>query len=209
MKEISNKLGEDAALHALGALDGEEAQAFVQLLSQEPEARTEAAAFARVAGAIALSLPASPAPSLDLKERILRQAAQRKARTSLETTLKQLAPPSPGGFAFLREASGPGWVPLAMAGASVKLLSFDHDASYAVVLGKLEAGARYPSHNHLHSEDVYMLTGDLHVGDKIIRAGDFHHAEAGTRHDVNWSEQGCVLLAVLSKEDLLAQFAAA
>jgi len=25
---------------------------------------------------------------------------------------------------------------------------------------------------------------------------------------VNWSEAGCVLLAVLSKEDLLAQFAA-
>jgi anti-sigma factor ChrR (cupin superfamily) len=41
----------------------------------------------------------------------------------------------------------------------------------------------------------------------VLRAGDFHHAEAGTAHDVNWSEGGCVLLAVLSKEDLLNQFA--
>ena len=52
-----------------------------------------------------------------------------------------------------------------------------------------------------------MISGDLHIGDEIIQAGDFHHAEAGSTHGVNWSEQGCVLVAVLAKEDLLAQFA--
>ena len=77
------------------------------------------------------------------------------------------------------------------------------------MLGKLEPGARYPGHSHLRPEDVFMLSGDLHLGEKVVlRAGDFHHAEAGTAHDVNWSEEGCVLLAVLSKEDLLNQFAA-
>jgi hypothetical protein len=51
-----------------------------------------------------------------------------------------------------------------------------------------------------------MLSGDLHVGQVVLQAGDFHHAEAVTRHEVNWSEQGCVLLGIFSKEDLLAQF---
>jgi hypothetical protein len=45
----------------------------------------------------------------------------------------------------------------------------------------------------------------LHVGEQLIRAGDFHHADAGSRHEVNWSETGCVLLAVISREDLLTQ----
>jgi quercetin dioxygenase-like cupin family protein len=206
VKDLSDNIKENAALNAIGALDGEEARAFVQLLSENAEARNEAAAFSRVAEALARSLPAAPSPSPELKERILREAWQRKARTNMETTLKQLTPPSLGGFAFLRQASESGWVPLPVAGASVKLLSFDDDAGYAMVLGKLEPGTRYPGHTHLHSEDIYMLSGDLHVGHEIIRAGDFHHAEAGTSHPVNWSEQGCVLLAVLSKEDLLAQF---
>ncbi len=206
MKDLSDKLREQAALHAIGTLDGEEAQTFAHLLLKEPEARKEAAAFWRVAAALAHSLPASPLPSPGLKQRILRQAEQKKARSKLETTLRELTPPSRAGFAFLREACQSGWMPLPVAGASVKLLSFDDDSGYGVVLGKLEPGSRYPAHTHLHAEDIYMLSGDLHVGEEVIRAGDFHHAEAGSRHSVNWSEQGCVLLAVLSKEDLLAQF---
>jgi quercetin dioxygenase-like cupin family protein len=50
-----------------------------------------------------------------------------------------------------------------------------------------------------------MISGDLHVGEEVLRAGDFHHAEAGSQHAVNWSEQGCVLICVLSKEDLMNQ----
>jgi len=209
VKDLSNKLKEQAALHALGALDGEEAQTFARLLAESPEARREAAAFSGVAEALAQALPPSPIPSAELRERILRQAEQRKARSNLERTLKGLKPSSQDGFAFLRAASGPGWVPLPVAGASVKFLSYDDDNDYATVLGRLEPGARYPSHTHIHSEDIYMLSGDLHIGEQVICAGDFHHADAGTTHGVNWSEKGCILLAVLSKEDLLAQFAVA
>ena len=50
-----------------------------------------------------------------------------------------------------------------------------------------------------------MLSGDLHIGEQVLHAGDFHHAAAGSSHGVNWSEAGCVLLAVLSQEDLVAQ----
>jgi anti-sigma factor ChrR (cupin superfamily) len=109
-------------------------------------------------------------------------------------------------LAFIPQAGDAGWLPLPVAGAFVKLLSFDPSTEYAVVLGKLAPGARYPSHTHKRSEDIFMLSGDLHIGEQqVIRAGDFHHADAGSRHDVNWSDEGCVLLAVLSKEDLLAQ----
>ena len=51
-------------------------------------------------------------------------------------------------------------------------------------------------------------SGDLHIGDQALHAGDFHHAEAGTHHPVNFSEGGCTLLIVLTTEDLLAQLEA-
>jgi anti-sigma factor ChrR (cupin superfamily) len=196
-----------AALSALGALDGEEGRAFAEILAREPAARREAQAFGQVAEALAQSLPPVPLPSTDLKQKILRRAETAKARVKAEAQLKRLVPPSQDGLAFLRETGGPGWLPLPVAGAFVKLLSFDQASGYAVVLGKLDAGCRYPGHVHRCPEDIFMLSGDLHIGDEVIRSGDFHHAAAGSRHGVNWSEAGCVLLAVLSKEDLLAQLA--
>ena len=81
----------------------------------------------------------------------------------------------------------------------------DHERGYAVVLGKLEPGARYPSHHHTGSEEVYVLEGDLHMGSHVLRAGDFHHADAGITHGENFSEQGCTILAVISSPDLLVQ----
>jgi anti-sigma factor ChrR (cupin superfamily) len=83
----------------------------------------------------------------------------------------------------------------------------DHQ-DYAMVLGKLDAGARYPAHRHDGPEQIYILSGDLSIGDVKLNAGDFHSAAPGSAHGVNSSEQGCVILAVLSKRDLLAQFAA-
>jgi anti-sigma factor ChrR (cupin superfamily) len=208
VKKKTRQFSELAALHALGALDGEDARVFASLLAENPEARAESKSFAHVPEALARSLPsASPPPGL--KERILAEAERSKARQHAGEAMKQLLPRSDHGLAFLRAAEATPWIPLPVAGASVKLLSYDEAAGYAVVLGKLEAGSRYPGHRHIHPEDIFMISGDLHVGEEIIRGGDFHHANAGSEHGVNWSEEGCVLLCVLSKEDLLNQLAPA
>lgn len=195
---------EKAALLALGALDSAEAAEFAALLQRDAKAREELSGFAAVTEFLARSLP-QQAPSPSLKSAILEQAVRRRAAAQAEAQLKRLVPPTDHGLGFLRDAAQSGWVPLRVQGAFVKLLSFDPSNEYAIVLGKLEAGSRYPAHQHERAEDVYMLSGDLHIGEKVLHAGDFHHADAGSRHEVNWSENGCVLLAVLSKEDLLAQ----
>jgi anti-sigma factor ChrR (cupin superfamily) len=204
VKKTSATIKELAALDALGALTAADSDAWTALLAHDPQARTAAHRMAEVAENLARSLPPAT-PSAGLKARILQAAESEKARRMALEHLNRLAPASHAGLAFLREANGPGWLPLPVAGASVKLLSFDPASAYAVVLGKLEPGARYPGHRHIHPEDIFMLSGDLHVGDDLIRAGDFHHADAGSEHGVNWSEEGCVLLCVLSREDLLAQ----
>ena len=205
--DIDN-LRELAALHVAGALDGDEAKELTLLLAASADARREAAAFGHVLEALATSLPTLPPPS-GLKYRIMRQVDASSAQARLIVEIQKNLPPSEDGFSFLKEAANSGWLPLPVAGAYVKLLAFDDSTSYATVLGKLDAGARYPSHRHQSAEDIFMLSGDLHIGAGVLHGGDFHHAEPGTTHGVNYSEKGCVLLAVLSKADLLAQFATA
>lgn len=208
MKKNRTQLKNLAPLHALGALDGEDLRAFDALLAQDAEVRAETSAFSQVADGLAESLPRK-APPAHLREVILRRAAEAKARHRATQAIQRLVPAATGGLAFLHDAAGAGWLPLRVPGAFVKLLSFDETTNYAVVLGKLEAGARYPGHAHRRAEDIYMLSGDLHVGNHCLRAGDFHHADAGSEHGENWSEAGCVLIAVLSKEDLMAQLSPA
>ena len=177
MKKKSTHLNELAALHALGALDGDDARSFAARLAESQEARAALKSFTPIAEALARSLPAR-SPSPGLKERILLEAERAKARQRATETMKQLVPASEQGLAFLRGAAATGWIPLPVAGASVKLLSYDDGSGYSVVLGKLEAGSRYPGHRHVHPEDIFMISGDLHVGEEIIKAGDFAKAKA-------------------------------
>jgi anti-sigma factor ChrR (cupin superfamily) len=110
-------------------------------------------------------------------------------------------------FFFVAANDAAGWKELPVRGAFIKLLSADRQRGYAVVLGRLEAGVRYPAHAHQSPEEIFLLTGDLTIAGRRLGPGDFHHCDAGTEHPVNYSEAGCTLLAVLSLEHDLAKFA--
>ena len=187
---------EDAILNALGALTEEERLEFEQqMATASPELEQLSSDYGDLAALIGSHGPQEEIPAEGLKQKILEQAFG----STIETE----------GFTFIGTQKVQDWQALPVPGAFVKLLSMDNERGYAVVLGKLEPGTRYPAHTHIHGEEIYMLTGDLHIGERRMEAGDFHHAAAGTRHDVNWSENGCTLMAVISLEDLQAQFAAA
>jgi anti-sigma factor ChrR (cupin superfamily) len=89
------------------------------------------------------------------------------------------------------------------------VLSLHRDTGYAVLLGKLEPGVAYPAHYHPGPEDIFIITGDLQIGDRTLGPGDFHHADAGTSHPVNHSIHGCQLMAVLPVNHELVQLALA
>jgi anti-sigma factor ChrR (cupin superfamily) len=189
----ADRLTELAAGFAAGHLDAIERQEFRALLDASPEsARDQAASIIDTAALVSLSLPRQIPPA-GLKNRLL---------SKIEKTSE-----TPDPFQFVRSHQGD-WIPLKVPGAFVKLLSMDENKDYAVVLGKLEPGATYPAHAHIGPEEIYILTGDLYIGDVRLEAGDFHHATAGSRHGINRSEKGCTILAILSKNDLAAQFAA-
>jgi len=178
-----------------------------RLLQREGMSRLEELVhhLQRTTGVLALACPRlSPPP--ELRDRILRQieTAEDRPPSAPRPTIPMLP-----GFLFVGANDSAGWKQLPIPGASIKLLSVDHERGYAVLLGRLSPGVRYPAHTHHGAEDLFILTGDLHIGDRRLGPGDFHHSDAGTTHPDNHSVEGCTLLAVLAVDHALAKFAMA
>ncbi|MEO7298169.1 MAG: cupin domain-containing protein [Verrucomicrobiota bacterium] len=203
----ADRIEEFAALHAAGALEGVELAQLEQLLSaSDPVAVRESARFQDVAALAAVCLSAPFNPPADLKNKIMGRISNAQSNdTAMKPPLANIF--EMPGFKYIFSDDKGDWIPLKVPGASVKLLSLDAANGYAVVLGKLEAGASYPPHTHINTEQVFMLSGDLHIGAQRLGPGDFHQADGGTRHEVNYSETGCTILAIISKADLEAQMA--
>jgi len=200
---------EQASLYVLGALPADEQRIFEAELHGNAELRELTRALQRATGFLALTSP-PVVPSVELRDKVLRSIDSRKSRRSPGKTVAKTSAPRPlPGFLFHGSNDPKGWKELPVPGAWIKLLSLERERGYAVLLGRLEPGVRYPAHQHEGGEDLYILTGDLHIGDRGLVAGDFHHADAGTAHGVNYSIEGCTLLAVLPAEHELVQFAMA
>lgn len=197
---ISEQSLDQASLYVLGALTSEEQCVFEGRLRDDAELNDLVFKLQRTAGLMAKSV-AQTAPPSQLKAKILERIA-----SANEIPLVPLATVLPG-LRFHEAAGDSGWKALPLPGAYIKLLSFEKERGYAVLLGKIEAGARYPAHVNAGPEDFYILSGDLVVGNRRLVAGDFHHADKGSQHEVNYSEKGCTLLAVLTTEDPLVMFA--
>jgi anti-sigma factor ChrR (cupin superfamily) len=200
---ITEQQEEQASLYVLGALCGGELAAF----EHEARANAELAALVRRLGATVGQLTRTVpqvAPPAGLKTRVM-QSIGEPARKS-----PAVAPGSiPAGLAFSLAADESGWKALPVPGAFIKLLSFEPSRGYAVLLGKLGPGVRYPAHINAGPEDFLILTGDLHVSGQRLGPGDFHHADAGSQHEENYSVEGCTLMAVLTTDDPLVALATA
>jgi anti-sigma factor ChrR (cupin superfamily) len=203
---ITEQQQEQAALFALSLLNAEEQQAFAAEIRASMELRDFLKNLQRTVDALALSVPAvTPPPGL--KDKVLERISAPRTATRIDTHPPR--PQLPPGLRFVAGDEASGWKQLPVPGASIKLLAFEPGRGYAVLLGKLEPGVRYPAHVNAGPEDFYILSGDLHVSGRRLGPGDFHHAEAGSTHEENYSIEGCTLLAVLTTDDPLVAFAMA
>jgi len=202
---ITEQQQEQASLYALGALPEAEQTAFEQELRGKEELRQLVHELQSTTDLVALSSPAQPLP-LGLRDKVLQRIQSADASKS---AAKKSLPPLIPGLSFIDAPGAKDWKPLPIPGTYIKLLSLDKDRGYAVLMGKLDAGARYPAHINAGPEDFYILTGDLHIGSRRLSPGDFHHADSGSQHEENYSVEGCTLLAVLTTDDPLVAFAMA
>jgi len=65
----------------------------------------------------------------------------------------------------------------------------------------MEPGARIPRHRHAQVEELFVLSGDLHVEDQVMFAGDYCRADLDSVHDQSYSKTGCVFLLMSSPEN--------
>jgi anti-sigma factor ChrR (cupin superfamily) len=90
-------------------------------------------------------------------------------------------------------------------GISYKPLYEDATQKNNTALVRMEAGAHYPSHHHAAIEELFMLSGDLHVENQVMGAGDYCRADSGSIHGETFTEAGCLFLMMASPENQLIE----
>lgn len=172
-----------AIADAIGALDPAERQQLdARLAGVPPEVRAEVAHLYD-AGVMVASTAPGDTPSPGVRDALL----QRISRPSSHT---------------ITAAEGE-WVLSAFPGVRMKILAIDRVRDRVTMLVRADAGARYPAHHHSGPEECYVVRGSLNVGDRVLRAGDFHHAEAHSHHGEHWTADGVEVLLVAAASDYL------
>ena len=209
---------ETAALHALGILPDGDAKAFEEHLAEGCAAcAQDAAAFRETLTELVKEIAVGKPPPPELRRKLLERAAAERAPGA-----SRKAPGKPGvaetqvwrlweGSAasegeddlhIVRAGEG-SWEKTAVDGVSVRPLAVDPERRYVTMLVRMEPGSSYPIHKHAGAEECYVLEGDLDVGGEKLHAGDYQRAGAGSRHRLQSTEKGCLLLIVSSQDDEL------
>jgi anti-sigma factor ChrR (cupin superfamily) len=194
MREHSiDEARERAALYALGALRGEEAQEFERHLHAgcalcAAELETWAAVAADLGRSAA---PCAPRPAV--RARLLE-------RIAAEQTLAQQPIVVRTGVHFVR-AAGLDWQAGTAPGVEIKTLFADPARGYLTRLVRMPPGSSLHPHRHADVEESYVLEGDLMVSGVSMKAGDYCRAEAGSVHTGVSTRGGCLFIAVCSERD--------
>jgi anti-sigma factor ChrR (cupin superfamily) len=183
-------LHELVSLYALGALDAREKEAFEEHLRQGCGAcDKDLRSFTSVATAVGEAFPA--APPARIRERLLDNAVR---MPQVPGILQQQ-----GGLLIARSAEV-AWQSMS-PGIDYKTLYVDPARKYSTCLMRMAPGTRYPSHRHSDIEELFMLSGDLHVEGQIMRTGDYCRADAGSLHGETYSDTGCLVLVMSSLQN--------
>ena len=173
---LSDEQCERAALYALGALDGEEADDFERHLAGGcPTCQGEVTVFAATARTLAFA------------------AAPREPRPTLRTRLVA-ASGTRSSFHFVLEHEGE-WIEIG-PGVLRKAVADEAQGSYRSYLIRMAAGSTVAAHQHAGVEHCHVLAGDLYVAGRRLHEGDYHRAAPGSTHDGIRSDAGCLLLIV-------------
>jgi hypothetical protein len=201
-----------------------------QTIAGVPEQREEiAAAIAKARGTnpgLEPVAPRSDAPPSSGAESLL-QAARQRAPSALHALLGSVPPPAPPsarassavgeyverpsralvvpGVTIVRSESTR-WAPHPKhAGVHVRQLHRDPRSGLYSAMIKLDRGASLPARRHLAAEELVLLEGFAHVGDAMLRPGDYLRAELGTVSPPLRADEVCTLFVSGSESDELVE----
>jgi anti-sigma factor ChrR (cupin superfamily) len=95
------------------------------------------------------------------------------------------------------------WADSGVPGIDAKVLAIDRDRGLVTMLLRGSVGSIYPSHRHTAPEECYVVRGSISVGNLVLRAGDFHHADPDSDHGEIVVIEAAEVLLVAGIEDYL------
>ena len=181
----NEEIRELASLFAAGALPPEQEAQFKEHAETCGVCAAEARAFRETVAWLPFASE-SVAPPPQLREKLLARIRQ-----------PELAP----GIRVVRADEG-SWQPL-VPGVVAKRLYEDSAKGTVALLVRMQAGAQYPPHSHADVEHAYVLEGELHFGDLILRAGDYQCALPSSTHRSSHTVNGCTVLIIASQQNAM------
>jgi anti-sigma factor ChrR (cupin superfamily) len=132
---------------------------------------------------------------------------------ALGSAVDQIEPPARVRNAVLAATRAPGrysvfagdrpWADTPLPGIQMKVLSIDQARGMATMLIRAIPGAVYPSHRHSGPEECYVIRGSVVIDGRVLRAGDFHHADGDSDHGEITTTEGAEVLIVGAIDDYL------
>ena len=203
-QEPSDEILEQAALYALGALEGQEKESFEKLAAEGCATCQAVKDFQNVTGLLGSSAtPVAPPSSLRtiLLERI---TAERESVPETPTSVPDSSEQTgDSGFTFVR-AQENHWRDIG-SGIRVKVLSFDQTQKRMTALARMDPHSAFTPHEHTAPEEFYVLEGTCFIGGQLLQVGDYHRAEPGTFHHETSTEDGCLMLTMFSPSPEMLQ----
>lgn len=92
------------------------------------------------------------------------------------------------------------WRPHPTPGVLLATLHRDVNRREISGLLRAEAGVCYPFHIHTSVEEMYMVSGDLVIGDQVYGPGDYIRSEVGSAHAPS-TRTGCMFFFRTSMDD--------
>ena len=200
---MDNERIQDLAIaKATTGLSGADLIEFEQWWPEAPE--SERALFAEtvdVIGMVSLSAANPERPSAEVKSRLMASLEDRSAGEDTSSALRETpSTEEVPGYSFLLDAEGE-WRELPTKGTRIKELTCSRDSRMATFILEMDPGSRLLSHHHHGAEEAFVLHGDLRMRGRTLHAGDHMRAEAGTKHEDLYSEQGCRALIITALEN--------
>ena len=86
------------------------------------------------------------------------------------------------------------WTDWALPGTRFKLLDYDRNRSYSVILLEISPEAPAEKHGHIGAANAYILQGGFSYEHGDVRAGQFFVEAGGIQHTPHIHPDGCTLL---------------
>ena len=173
-KRLDTELAED---YVLGTQSAEERQIIAKRLDTDAAFSAVVASWDERLAPLALGRAAEPPSGL---------------LATVEARIAGSGADLPG--TFTNRAEGAPWVEM-IPGVAMRLLYRNEAARRQTILVRMEPNATYPQHDHDdQDEEIYILEGDLVIGELTLKGGDFHLARANRVHPQHRSPSGCVAL---------------